>query len=501
MTCTPRAACLPRKWQVLPVAALLAWTTVATARADEKTDAIAHARGLSRAFRLAAEATLPTVVEVETRVKAKPVRGNRGENPFKGTPFEQFFDNEQGFGGEGPREGLGSGVIIDPSGLVLTNNHVVDGADEVTIRLADGREFKTTEVKTDPQTDLAVLRIHGAENLPYAKLGDSDLLEIGDWVIAVGNPFGQEQTVTAGIISGKGRQLREASRTSFLQTDAAINPGNSGGPLVNLEGEVIGINTAIATNSGGYQGVGFAVPINLAKWITRQLIDKGSVQRAYLGVQIRPVTAELAEVFRVDQRAGALVTEVYPGTPAADAGFQAGDLIVEYAGAKVAKPADLQSRVERTPPGEKQPVVVVRDGKRITLEVLVKPLPEDFAAAGQKPTDEPQADGEANEPASYRSDAFGFQVSELNGEQSEALGFTNHRGVLVTKVDADGLAAECGLQRGMLVIGVGRNRAAVESVGKFQELLEAGSPDDGIVLLVRFPRGGQDFVILKKSAN
>ena len=183
-----------------------------------------------------------------------------------------------------PHDGMGSGVIIDKSGIVLTNNHVVEGADTVTVRLSDGREFKATDIKTDPQTDLAVLHIKAKGDLPAAHLGNCDNLEIGDWVIAIGNPFGQEKTVTAGIISGKGRELG-SQRTKFLQTDAAINPGNSGGPLVNLDGEVVGINTAIASNSGGYQGIGFAIPINQAKWVTEQLIKNGSVSRAYLGVR------------------------------------------------------------------------------------------------------------------------------------------------------------------------------------------------------------------------
>ena len=219
---------------------------------------------------------------------------------------------------------MGTGVIVDKSGIVLTNNHVVNGADEVTVHLADGREFKAEEIKTDEQTDLAVLRIRGAGSLlEAATLGNSDDMQIGDWVLAVGNPFELEQTVSAGIISGKGRELGSVQRAKFLQTDAAINPGNSGGPLVNLEGEVIGINTAIASNTGGYQGIGFAIPSNKAKWVMNQLIKKGAVERAYLGVKIeRRRASGVAEKLGVKPGEGVLVYEVMPKSPAAEAGFQ-----------------------------------------------------------------------------------------------------------------------------------------------------------------------------------
>ena len=262
--------------------------------------AISQAKSFSHAFRYAAEQASPSVVKIRSHTAAKRVKmlsrgqnGFGGENPFKGTPFENLFPgNGQGLGSVGvpERDGVGSGVIIDKSGIVLTNNHVVQGADEVIVTLADGREFKGTDIKTDPQTDLAVVRIHGATNLPVAKLGNSDDLEIGDWVLAIGCPFELDHTVSAGIISGKGRVLSDLNRASFLQTDAAINPGNSGGPLVNLEGEVVGINTAIATNSGGYEGIGFSIPINTAKWIVSQLIKSGHVSRSYLGIQLEAIT-------------------------------------------------------------------------------------------------------------------------------------------------------------------------------------------------------------------
>ena len=283
------------------------------------------------------------------QVRGNQVPGQRGENPFKGTPFEDFFNDRGGqqFNFQGPQSvprstGVGAGVIIDRSGTILTNNHVVDGATEVMVRLADGREFKATDIKTDPKTDLAVLHIKGAGDLPAAVLGDSDALEIGDWVIAVGNPFNQELTVSAGIISGKGRNLQDRKRTQYLQTDAAINPGNSGGPLVDLDGEVVGINTAIASSSGGFQGVGFAVPINQAKWVVDQLVHGGAVKRAYLGVIVGDIAGDLAEQLGVHRHQGVFVNEVLPDSPAAKAGLQEGDVITEYGGKHVGTPGELQ---------------------------------------------------------------------------------------------------------------------------------------------------------------
>ncbi len=487
-------------WPLIAWAAAAAVVVSAARPVLAEEDPLEHARSLSRAFRQAAESTLPTVVEIETRVKPRRVPAGEQENPFKGTPFEQFF-NEHSIPfqnpDQSPRAGLGSGVIIDSAGIILTNNHVVEGADEVLVRLADGREFRSTDVKTDPETDLAVVRISGAGSLPAARLGNSDALEIGDWVIAVGNPFGQEQTVTAGIISGKERQLAEARRTNFLQTDAAINPGNSGGPLVNLEGEVIGINTAIATNSGGYQGIGFAVPINLAKWVTGQLVETGVVRRAYLGVQIRPVDASLAEVFQVPQREGALVTEVYPGTPAAEAGFAAGDLIVEFAGRKVRNPSELQAMVERVDAGKSHAVGIIRDGRRMSIDVVAKPLPVDFASQGG-PSAVPPSASQA-EPETYENSELGFSAATLDEETSSQLGFEGHQGVLVTRVEADSAAAESGLRRGMLILSVGRKRTPVTTVDEFREAISGESLDEGVLLLVRAPRGGQDFLLLKKA--
>jgi len=255
-----------------------------------ESQALSEARSLSGAFRAAAAQVKPTVVQIRTATNLRPVRSERGgvlrESPFNGDRYDRTLGDEQArrfLLGQSPlmrRQGVGSGVIVDQSGIILTNNHVVSGADEVWIELMDGRQYQVIKKKGDPQTDLAVLWIEADGPLPAAKLGDSDELETGDWVLAVGSPFGLEQTVSAGIISGKGRALPDGKRTEFLQTDAAINPGNSGGPLVSLAGEVVGINTAIASSSGGYQGVGFAIPSNLAHWIKNQLVENGAVRRS-----------------------------------------------------------------------------------------------------------------------------------------------------------------------------------------------------------------------------
>jgi serine protease Do len=462
-----------------------------------KAEALSHAKALSSAFRHAAETAIPTVVTIRTRTRPVAIQGGqRGEgeeNPFSGTPFEDLFNQEQQ-----PQSGMGSGVIIDRAGIILTNNHVVSGADEVTVRLADGREYQGTDIKVDPQTDLAVIHIEGAEDLPVATLGDSDQLEIGDWVIAVGNPFELELTVSAGIISGKGRELGASQRSRYLQTDAAINPGNSGGPLLNLDGEVIGINTAIATNNGAYQGVGFAIPSNLAKWVTSQLIKRGSVERAYLGVRIDDVTAAFAEEFGVARNGGVLVSEVYPDTPASRAGFQDGDIITHFGGKKVNSRRDLQELVERMPVGDEQHATVVRDGTE--LEVLVTPeaLPSDLSFA-RGPEQQPEQDGDdatGKPDEGFRSEELGLAVSDMSAEVAAGLGYEGFNGVLVTEVDPNGPAYEDELREGMLILRVGRQ--PVTTSEEFEQALEGKSVREGITLHVR-TASGNTFISVQRN--
>jgi len=467
--------------------------------------AVAHARNLSAAFRSAAKKVVPTVVKIEAI--SKPRRDEEGaraprsrENPFKGTPFEEFFGDDDGpgfrFRHPGPQRGIGSGVIVDPSGVILTNNHVVEGADEVVVSLSDGRELKAqaADIKTDEQSDIAVVRVRTQQPLPAAKLGDSETIDIGDWVLAIGNPFelGGTPTVSAGIISAKERVLPSSKRASFLQTDAAINPGNSGGPLVNLDGEVIGINTAIASSSGGYQGVGFAIPISLAKWVADQLIRQGSVQRAYLGVSIGEVTNEVARHFGVEPNRGVLVSEVFPNSPAAAGGFKEGDIVTAFAGQQVHNPRELQQLVERAAAGSRQRVDIIRDGKPQTLEVVVKALPQDFGVASTPaPRRQPRGDAGA-----YENRELGLEVGELTAEMAERLGYKGFSGVVVSWVDPKGIAAGAGLAEGMVILRVGKR--AVRSVAEFKAALQTVSLKEGIMLLVRTP-GGNRFLVLQSG--
>ncbi|MBX7166354.1 MAG: Do family serine endopeptidase [Pirellulales bacterium] len=450
-----------------------------------------HARALSQAFRDAAKLATPSVVKIESKTKAKRVNRAERENPFKGTPFEDFFNDRFGDGMQTPpRAGVGSGVIIDASGLILTNNHVVEGADELLVHLADGREFKATDVRTDPRTDLAIIRIQAEGSLPVAKLGDSDKLFTGDWVIAIGNPFELEQTVSAGIISGQGRELGSIERTRFLQTDAAINPGNSGGPLVNLDGEVIGINTAIASSSGGNMGVGFAIPVNLAKRVARQLIDKGTVERAYLGIGIGELTTELAEQLGVDRGHGVVVAQVFPDTPAAEAGVQEGDVVLTFAGHPVSKPSELQEFVESSPIDSTQKLELLRNGNHQTVEVVVKALPKQFGRGSVE--EESAAPDEEHAPG--RADELGITVENLSPEVAQQLDLPNTKGVVITEVDPASAAAETGLRPGMAVLRVGKK--PVSSVEEFMALVKSEATADGVLLLVRTSQGNR-FVVLK----
>jgi serine protease Do len=459
---------------------------------------IGPAQNLSRAFRAAAQRVLPTVVTIRTTTRAHQLSDHRtprnDRNPFKGTPFEDFF-GDRDFNSEAqpfvPRqEGVGSGVIIDTSGIILTNAHVVDDSDEVMVGFADGRQLKATDIKTDEETDLAVLRIKADEKLPVAVLGDSSKMEIGDWVIAIGTPLELEHTVSAGIISAVKRSLPSGKRADYLQTDAAINPGNSGGPLVNLNGEVIGINTAIASSSGGYQGIGFAIPSNLARWVSQQLITKGSVARAYLGVGIDELTSELAAKFGVKPGQGVLVTKVFPDAPAAKAGFKEGDVVSAYAGEKVHSTHELQELVERSPFGSRQQVVVIRDGRPRSLVVEVQSMPQHFGSDARSRLHENE------EEPTYTNRDLGLDLSDLTPEIASKLGLNGGTGVLIAAVAENGIAAEAGLRKGMVILKVGNT--PVGSVSDFEKAMKKQSLKEGVLLLVRTPAGNH-FVVLQEK--
>jgi serine protease Do len=448
---------------------------------DGDEQAIAQANSLSRAFRSAAKSVIPTVVTVRTMTQASNLSGSRGN------PLEDLFGDMQGRQHpDVPLPGMGSGVIIG-SGLVLTNNHVVEGADKVTIDLSDGRRLPVTDIKTDPQTDLAVLRFKPDASLPIAKLGDSDILDIGDWVIAVGNPFELEQTVSAGIISAKGRSLDSVKRARFLQTDAAINPGNSGGPLVNLAGEVVGINTAIFTRTGGYQGIGFAIPINLAKWVTPQLAENGSVRRAYLGIGIDAITPERSEELGVAPNQGVVIANVFDDSPAARSGLKTGDVVLSFDGRVMERVADLQEIVERSGADSKHDLKIMRDGERIDLQVTVEAMPADFGRTARV---------WSGSPKFHSDDQLGLTVMDLSDYMAGQLGFKGKKGALIMSVDKSRPAGRAGLADGMLIHEV--NGKPVSGVADFIQAMKDASLSEGITLEV-FTDSGSRSITLKSS--
>ena len=489
--------------------------------------AVSSANDLSTAFRVISEAVLPAVVSIENRPDLaansaasmhQPSAGNAGDvlhlpaqdfggrNPFEGTPFEDFFKDDFGFRGfpdgrmprnpgvprspmpRGNRSGIGSGVIIDDAGVILTNNHVVEGGGTVVVRTADGREYTASEVLTDPSTDIAVVKIEGAENLTAAVLGDSETAEVGDWVLALGQPFGLESTVTAGIISAKHRGIGINDRENYLQTDAAINPGNSGGPLVNLRGEIIGVNTAISSRGGGNDGIGFAVPSNMVKWVTDQLLEEGKVRRAYLGIGIQPVNAELGKSLGVPPRSGVVVTEVMDGTPAADTGLESGDVIIRFGGQAVNSPAQLQLLVERSVFGSSVDVVVNRGGDEVTLKYVPTERPDEFGKRKPKTSDKEEA------PEATEFDKLGLELNDLTEDTASALGLKSTEGVVVTSVADNSPAARAGLTPGVVITQVARENIA--GVEEFRRIVESNQGD--LLCLVKDERSTR-YVVLKRS--
>jgi len=335
---------------------------------------------LSSVFRDVSKRVLPSVVSLQVKQKSPASRSPEDvEKFFEDHPeiperFREFFGGPNGQTPRGP-QGMGSGSIIDRRGIILTNNHVVKDAEEVVVRLHDGREFIATDFKGDPRTDVAIVRIEGAGPLQPLQLGDSDSLQVGDWVLAFGSPFGLDLSVTAGIISAKGRGPGITEREDFLQTDAAINPGNSGGPLIDMSGRVIGMNTAIATSTRSSAGVGFAVPVNMVRWVSQQLIENGRVKRAWLGVGVQPIDAQAARQFDIKIGAGAIIGQVMQNSPAAKAGLSPKDIIQTFDGKTINGPRKLQSIVERLEVGKTYAVKIRRDGKQQTVKVTVAEMP------------------------------------------------------------------------------------------------------------------------------
>ena len=400
----------------------------------------------------------------------KVVRGRGGAPlPFgPDDPLRDFF--ERFFGNQMPKDfkqrGLGTGFIIDKEGFILTNNHVVENADEIKVRLADEKEFSAKIIGRDPKTDLALIRIETKQPLKSLPLGDSDELGVGDWVVAIGNPFGLGNTVTAGIVSAKYRQLGAGAYDNFIQTDASINPGNSGGPLLNTAGEVIGINSAIFSQSGGNIGIGFAIPINMAKDLLPQL-KTGKVIRGWLGVMIQPITPELKDKLKLEDEKGALVADVTKGGPADEGGIKRGDVIVGFDGKEVKESKDLPFLVASTRVGKSVTVEVIRKDQRKSLEVRIGELKE---------IKEPQA---VSEMRPY----LGMIVEELTPELAEKLGQLETRGVVVVQVDDNTPAAEAGVRPGDIILEV--DQAPVENLDQFNRTIGTYKERDTILFLIK----------------
>lgn len=398
------------------------------------------------------------------------------------SPFDEFFGPFQGNGNQRDfkQRSLGSGFIIDKDGYIVTNNHVIEGADQIKVILSDDKEFDGELVGRDPKTDLALIHIKGAKDLNALKLGDSDKLEVGRWVVAIGSPFGLEQTVTAGIVSAKGRIIGSGPYDDFIQTDASINPGNSGGPLLNMDGEVVGINTAIIASG---QGIGFAIPINLAKGIITQLKEKGEVTRGWLGVGIQDLTPELAEYYGLKEDKGVLVTQVFEDDPADKAGIKVNDVILSIDGNDVATGRELSSMIANTPVGHKTTIELIRDGKHKSLTVTLAKREDDLKAEATQ---------------SHDSEEMGIEVTDLNSEIARRYGIDGDEdGVLVTDVKDGSLAQEAEVRAGDIIKEI--NRTIVKDREDFVRLVKKYKDDDSVQLLVKRRNAGYVVITIKKK--
>ena len=415
-----------------------------------------------------AEKVRPGVVNIQVVKKVKNVdfgfRGNPfGEqNPF-GDFFGPFFEGNPP-SGEYKQQGIGSGFVISQDGYILTNNHVVEDADQIKVKLANGKEYEGKVVGRDPKTDLALVKIERASDLHPLKLGNSEDLKVGSWVVAIGSPFGLEQTVTAGIVSAKGRVIGSGPYDNFIQTDASINPGNSGGPLVNMGGEVVGINTAIIPNG---QGIGFAIPINTAKEIVPQLEEKGHVTRGWMGVSIQGVTPALAKSFDLKEKQGALVAQVVSGGPAEKAGIEQGDVILGFDGKEIAESKDLPRIVASTPVGKTVTVKLLRNGKVVDGQVKVGEMEENVDIS--------------KHPSSHKT--LGIVVQNLTPEIAKELGVKRDAGIVVTQVEPGSPAADAGIQTGDVIQQV--NRKPVKNVEDFVQKVERAKDKDSVLLLIQ----------------
>ncbi len=423
-----------------------------------------------------AEKLKPSVVNIST---TKTIRGGRLRSPFgQGTPFDRDFGDdffERFFGDMPQREfkqkSLGSGFIISPDGYIFTNNHVVEQADKIIVKLSDGKEYEAKVIGKDAKTDIALIKIKPTDSLPVAETGDSDKLRVGEWVIAIGNPFGLEQTVTAGIVSAKGRVIGAGPYDNFIQTDASINPGNSGGPLFNMEGKVIGINTAIVAQG---QGIGFAIPISMAKTILPDLKATGKVTRGWLGVSVQDITEDIAKSMKLKDRNGALIADVFKGDPADKAGLKSGDVVTEINGKKIKDTHELLMSIAGFRVGETVAIKATRDGQEKVFNIIV---------AERK--DQPEIAARQN------GQAYGMVVQEITPEIAKHLGLSVKKGVIVVDVQEGSTAEEVGIQPQDIILQVNKNK--IESMKDYVREIGKAGEKGGILLLIK--RGRSTFFV------
>jgi serine protease Do len=466
---------------------------------------LASAMELSKAFRAVHDAVKDTVVNINMSKKVSVAKMPRIPDEMrKMLPPGFEFGEPDSSGHGGVVGGTGSGIVVSADGFILTNNHVVDGADDISVRFDDGKEFKAKVIGTDPKTDLAVVKVD-AKGLKYAALGDSDAEDVGDWVLAFGSPFGFEQTMTQGIISAKGRsqlhiieannpQLKQLTYENFLQTDAAINPGNSGGPLVNLKGEVIGINTAIASRSGAYNGIGFSIPSNDAKYIMESLIKNGKVVRGYMGVMISDIregtARDQARKSGYTGERGVLVSGIQADSPGGKGGLKLGDIITTINGKAVEGLAQLRTAVARTAPGTDLQLSVFRDGKTVEFKFPVGTQP-DSAIASAAPEEG------SSKPAKYESSDLGISVKGLDAATARKYHMEAGKGVVVSQMDPNGLAAEMGLEAGDVITSV--DSKEVTSAKEFGEVMGKAKLGEGVRMTVHAADGSERLVYIEKK--
>lgn len=432
-----------------------------------------EAPNLSTAIAQVAKQNIPAVVHIEVMQRQEVTNPLL---PFENDPLFRYFFNLPRMPRKFKRElrGLGTGMIMDQQGNIVTSNHVVGGAKEIQVWLADGRKYPATLVGTDPKTDLAVIRITAKDPLPHVNFGDSDLVDVGEWVVAIGHPRGLDQTVTQGIISAKHREgiTDPSSYQDFLQTDAAINPGNSGGPLLNLRGEVIGVNAAIASESGGFEGIGFAIPSNMARHIATMLITKGKVERGWLGVSIQDVTPELAKSFGLDTQRGALVAEVAKGGPGEKAGIKRGDIILSYQGKEVRNASSLRNDVANTPIGQEVKLTVWREEKKQEVGATIG-----------------NAENITKMLAASVNRRVGAEIRAVTSQEMQQFGLEPQEGVAIASLDRKGPLGAVGFEPGDIILEV--EGQAVEGVESFVEIVSALQPGQEVTLLAVDHRSGQ----------